>query len=265
MDGGAAVSLLDGKVAVVAGVTAGLGRDIALALAREGADVCLLGRQDATMATVADEVRQRGRRSMAYPCDITDSGSCERSIAATNRELGKVDIVVNNTFHAGDFRRLVDADLDDWRATMETNLFGALALVKAAVPVMRMHADGRFIMVNTQPTHPTKPGYGAYSASKAAMAQAVRSLARELGEYGIRVNAIQPGFVVTDSVREFLTESARDRGITEQDAYDELARETALGYLPPTTEIAGTVVYLASALSRPVTGETIAVNAGQFL
>ncbi len=258
------MGLLDGKVAIVSGIGPGMGRDISLAFAREGADVVLGGRTEKKLARVASAVEELGGRALPVPCDIADADACRALADRATTELGGIDVLVNNAFHNGDFSRLLDADLDDWRRTMDVNLFGALNMVRAVAPAMQERGEGRIIMVNTMSTQRIEAGWGAYAASKGALATVTKTLAKELGPAGIRVNALHPGYIWGRPVEWFFEQQAKERGITPQEVYDEVAGETCLGYLPDSAEIAGTAVFFASALSRPVTGQMIGVNAGHW-
>jgi NAD(P)-dependent dehydrogenase (short-subunit alcohol dehydrogenase family) len=110
-----------------------------------------------------------------------------------------------------------------------------------------------------------RPRFGAYTASKAALAAATKILAVELGAQGIRVNGIHPGYIWGESVAMYFEHLARQKGITADEQYAEVASETALGYLPPSSEIAEAVVFFASDMSRPITGQALGVNAGHWL
>lgn len=256
--------LLASKVAVVSGIGPGMGRDISLAFAREGADVALLGRTQAKLDALAEEVRALGRRALPIVCDIADEDACRRAADQTAGELGRLDILVNNAYDGGDAKEFMDADLDRWRQTMEVNLFGSLAMTRACVPHLEATGDGRVIMINTMSTQRIQPKWGAYAASKGALATATKTLALELGPRHIRVNGVHPGYIYGDSVEWYFNHQAEKRGITFQEVYDEVASETCLGYLPHSEEIAGTVLFFASPLAKPVTGQMIGVNAGHW-
>lgn len=137
-----------------------MGRDISLAFAREGADVVLGGRTEKKLRRVADEVAALGGRALAVPCDIADEAACLALAERAGAELGRIDVLVNNAFHTGDFSALLDADLDRWRQTMDVNLFGALHMVRAVVPAMKERGDGRIIMVDTMSTATHRTGLG---------------------------------------------------------------------------------------------------------
>ena len=254
--------LLEGKVGLVSGIGPGMGRDIALAFAREGADVALLGRTEARLRSVAEEVEALGRRALPVVCDIADEGACVAAAAAVADGLGGIDVLVNNAYHGGDAKPFMEADFADWHTTMEVNLFGSLYLTRACVPHLEASGDGRVVMINTMSVQRIERRWGAYVASKGALAAITKTLARELGAKGIRVNGVHPGYIYGESVEWYFNHLADKRGVTFQDVYDEVAAETCLGYLPHSEEIAGTVVYFASPLARPVTGQMIGVNAG---
>lgn len=265
-DGTAAVSgdLLAGKVALVSGIGPGMGRDISLALARQGADIALGGRTESKLAEVAAEVEALGRRALPVVCDIADGEACRAAIDRVVGELGRLDVLVNNAYHGGDAKLFEDADLDDWRAVMDVNLWGGLQLTQAAVPALAESGDGRVIMINSMSVQRIERRWGSYVASKGALAAVTRTLAKELGAKGIRVNGVHPGYIYGPPVAWYLDHQAGKRGATFREIYEETASETSLGYLPHSEEIAGTVVYFASPLSRPVTGQMIGVNAGHW-
>lgn len=256
--------LLEGKVAIVSGIGPGMGRDISLGFAREGADVVLGGRTQAKLEAVAAEVEALGRRALAVACDVGDAASCQSLADRAAEEFGHVDILVNNAYDGGNAKSLMDSDLDDWRATMEVNLFGTLGMTRAAVPHLATSGDGRVVMINSMSTQRIQAKFGAYAASKGALATVTKTLAKELGPMGIRVNAIHPGYIYGDSVEWYFNHQAKKRGVPFQEIYDEVASETCLGYLPHSSEIAGTVVFLASPLAKPVTGQMIGVNCGHW-
>ena len=258
------MGLLDGKVALVSGVGPGMGRDIALQLAEHGADVVLGARTEANVDAVADEVEGLGRKAVRTQLDITDAESCQRAVDSATSALGRVDILVNNAFHDGDHRLFEKADFDSWRTTMDVNLWGTLQLTQAVVPVMKQQRDGRIVMVNSMSAVRTEARYGAYAASKSALATATKTLAQELGQYGIRVNGIHPGYIWSDKVEWFINFMAEKEGITFEEKKAHLEAETALGYLPHSSEIAGSVVFFASDLSKCVTGQALGVNSGHW-
>jgi NAD(P)-dependent dehydrogenase (short-subunit alcohol dehydrogenase family) len=242
-----------------------MGRDIALLLARHGADVVLGARRTEKSEEVAAEVRSIGRRAEVVALDITDAGGCEAAVARAVDALGGLDILVNNAFHDGNRKGFLDAPLDEWRQTMEVNLWGTLQMTRAAVPAMIDRGGGSIVMINSMSTHRIEPRYGAYAASKGALETATKTLAVELGPHRIRVNGIFPGYIWGDSVEWYFGYLGKKRGITGEEVYAEVAGETSLGYLPHSSEIAGSVVFFASELSKPVTGQSLDVNCGHWM
>jgi NAD(P)-dependent dehydrogenase (short-subunit alcohol dehydrogenase family) len=257
--------LLEGKVAVVSGLGPGMGRDISLALARQGADIVMCARSEDRMEAVAEEVAQLGRKAATVKCDITNADDCARVAEKAKEEIGHVEILVNNAFHQGDFSLFESANLDDWRTTFDVNFFGSLQLTQALLPLLKESGDGRVVMINTQSVQIVEPLYGAYGASKGALATVTQTLARELGQYGIRVNGIHPGYIWGSSVEWYLNHLAEQNGTSFDEEYAKIADQTCLGYITPSSEIAGSVVFFASELSRPVTGQALAVNSGHYL
>jgi NAD(P)-dependent dehydrogenase (short-subunit alcohol dehydrogenase family) len=257
--------LLDGKVALVSGVGPGMGRDIALGFAEQGAAVVLGARTEKRVASVAADVRAAGSTATPVALDITDPASCAAAVDAAMTEHGRLDVLVNNAFSYGDQKPVIEADMDAWRQVMDVNLFGSLQMTRAAVPALRKQGDGRVVMVNTMSVRKIAAGAGAYAASKAALESVTKTLAVELGPDGIRVNGIHPGYIWGPSVEVYFDHLARERGVTPEDVYRQVADETCLKYLPSSEEIAGSVVFFASDLSKPITGQSLSVNAGHWL
>jgi NAD(P)-dependent dehydrogenase (short-subunit alcohol dehydrogenase family) len=257
--------LLEGRTAVISGVGPGMGRDIALLLADHGAHVVLGARREERVAAVVGEIEERGGAATGVRLDITDADSCAAAAAAALDATGRIDVLVNNAFSDGNFRTFEDSDLDEWRATMDVNLWGTLQMTQAVVPAMRERDDGRIVMVNTMSVRRFQARFGAYAASKGALETATKTLAVELGAHGIRVNGIHPGYIWGDSVEAWFEYQAGKRGVDPEVIYREVADETCLGYLPHSSEIAGSVLFFASDLSKPVTGQSLGVNAGHWL
>ncbi|MGQ0431957.1 MAG: SDR family oxidoreductase [Microthrixaceae bacterium] len=257
--------LLEGKVAIVSGIGPGMGRDISLLFAEHGADLLLGARTIASCEAVADEVRALGRRAEAVHLDITDVDSCAAAVAAAVARFGGVDILVNNAFQDGNHKTFERSSLEEWKATMDVNLWGTLQMTEAVVPAMIERGGGRIVMINSMSTHRIEPKYGAYATSKGALETAAKALAVELGVHGIRVNSVFPGYIWGDKVEWYFEHLAGKEGITPEEYYERIADETALKYLPHSSEIAGSVLFFASDLSKPVTGQGLGVNAGHWI
>jgi NAD(P)-dependent dehydrogenase (short-subunit alcohol dehydrogenase family) len=243
---------LDGRTAVVTGATRGLGRAFALALAEAGADVVVVGRDAAAAEKVAGELAERGRKSLVVLGDIRDRASvrsvCERSVA----HFGGVDILVNN---AGTciHKPALEVTDDEWRDVMSTNvdalwlcsqIFGAHMVERGRGAIVNIGSISAQI-VNRPQWQP------AYNASKAAVHQLTRSLAAEWAPFGVRVNAVAPGYVKTDMAP---VDEPRFQRYWIEDA--------AMGRYALPAEIAGAVVYLASDASSFVTGSVLVADGG---
>jgi NAD(P)-dependent dehydrogenase (short-subunit alcohol dehydrogenase family) len=258
--------LLADKVALVSGIGPGLGRAIAVLFAQQGADVVLGARRREHLEAVAAEVTALGRRAVWAETDITDPAACDALAQRALDEFSRIDILVNNAFTSGAPRTRTDeADLDWWRTVMDVNYWGSLQMSRAVIPAMKAAGSGRIVMINAMAMHRVRETWGAYVASKSALAGITKVLAVELGSSGIRVNAIHPGYIYADVVQELFRSLGAARGVDPQVIYDEIAAETCLKYLPTPDEIAGSVLFFASDLSRPVTGQALGVNAGHWL
>jgi len=255
--------LLD-KVAIVTGIGPAMGRSIALAYAREGAKLVLAARRTDRLQAVVDEVEATGAEVIALPTDITDRAACSQLVDAALERFGRVDILVQNGHYDGDYKIVADSNPDDWRAIMEVNLFGALHLVQLVAPSMRGQGDGRIVLINTGASTDPPPTLGAYAASKAALASLVRTIAVELGPEGIRANGVQLGSVQGENWQGWVETGSQEAGMTPEEFERDQCKNIPLRCVPTADECAGAVVFLASDLSSPITGQSLAVNAGSW-
>ncbi len=256
--------LLKNKVAIVTGVGPAMGRSIALAYAREGAKLALAARRIDRLQAVKDEVEAAGGEVIAIPTDITDRSACQRLVEETVSHFGGVDILVQNGHYDGDYKIVSESDPDDWRAIMEVNLFGALHLVQLVTPSMRKRGDGRIVLINTGASTDPPATLGAYAASKAALASLARTIAVELGPDGIRANGVQLGPVQGDNWNGWVETGSKAAGMTQEEFTIDQCKDVPLRSVPTADECAGAVVFLASDLARPITGQSLAVNGGRW-
>ena len=254
--------LLQNKVAIVSGIGPGMGRDISLAFAREGAKLALAARSPGKLEKALAEVRAEGADAIAVPTDITQPEDCARLVAAAEKAFGRVDVLVNNAFHQGTYLPVESADLEKWREPFEVNVLGTLRLTQQVIPLMKRQGGGSIVMINSMVIRDVLPTMADYAASKAALMAATQGLARELGPSQIRVNSVVPGYIWGPSLQWYFGDLAKKRGITPQQVYDEIAANTALRHLPTSEEIAPAVVFFASDLSRVITGQSLDVNGG---
>ena len=255
--------LLKDKVVVVAGIGPGLGRSIALASAREGADVVLAARTASRLDDVAKEVAALGRRGLAVPTDLADAAAVERLAQAARDAFGRVDALVYNALAMPPIKELREVELDAVSASFDVNVVAALRLTRLFVPDLA-ESKGSVVMINSMVVRYSQRTMGPYKLAKAALLAMAQSLATELGPQGIRVNSVAPGHIWGDSLKWYFGYQAKKRGVTVEEIYAETAAPIDLGRLPEPDEIADAVVFLASPLARAVTGQCLDVNCGEY-
>jgi NAD(P)-dependent dehydrogenase (short-subunit alcohol dehydrogenase family) len=256
------MAIVQDKVAIVSGVGPGMGRDIAIALAREGAHIVLAARSLDKLEAVASELASLDRRVLCVPTDVTKSADCERLVVQAVQTFGRIDILSNNAFDPGARELVEDADLDGWRAMFEVNFFGAMQLSQQVIPTMKKQGSGSIVMTNSMSMRLIIERYGGYAASKAALLAATQTMARELGQFNIRVNSVVPGYIWGERLERYFHRIANERGVSFDEVYREIAAQTSLRHLPHSEEIAPAVVFFASEWARAITGQTLDVNGG---
>ncbi len=255
--------LLEGKRCIVSGIGPGLGREIALLFARNGADLAIGARTEKYLNEVAQEIESLGRSVVAIPTDITDASQCDALAQGCVDALGGIDVVVHNAFAPDVFQLFEEVDLDAWRRIVDVNLFGSLQLTKSVLPTMTAQKSGSVVFVNSMIVRKILPLQGGYAISKAALMTAAQVLAKELGPHGIRVNSIVPGWMWGPSVEGYFKMMETQTGKSVQESYDEIAGQITLGEIPPDEDCANAALFLASDMSRVITGQSIDVNGGE--
>jgi NAD(P)-dependent dehydrogenase (short-subunit alcohol dehydrogenase family) len=254
--------LLDGSVAAVTGAGTGIGREIALRLAAEGADVVLTGRSKDAMEEVAEQVRAAGRRALPVAMDLREPASIEAAAAAAEQEFGRVDVLVNNSGVGGPSAPLWEMPLDEWEDTFRVNVTGTMLACKAFLPGMIARRSGSVVVIGSVTGKRPLVNRTPYAASKTALIGLVRTLAWELGPHGIRANLVSPGGVEGPRIDWVLEQQAASRGITVDEARAEFAGGAALQRLVSAQDVANTVAFLASPRAAAITGDDINVSAG---
>jgi NAD(P)-dependent dehydrogenase (short-subunit alcohol dehydrogenase family) len=255
--------ILDGEVVIVSGVGAGLGAKLAARAAAEGAKVVMAARSTQVMDQVAKEVAAAGGEAVGVPCDVRKPEDVERVVGTAVERYGRVTGLVNSAYSHPGFHDLLATPDKQLRRSVDIILHGALAMTRAAVP--HMTAGGSIVNVGTMSTRKPMRGEGGYAVAKAAMGCASQYLALELGEKGIRVNQAVLGWLDGPGVRFYLTMTAQQRGITEQDVYDEIAARNPLGRIPTDEACAGAILFLLSRFASEVTGAVLDVNGGEHM
>ena len=254
---------LSGQVALITGGGRGIGRAIALRFVSEGAAVMLAATKREPLEATAAEIRKAGGRAATAVVDVADEAAVKTVVAATLGELGRLDILVNNAGVGGPTLRVVDMERADWDRTLAVNVTGAFLCSKHAIPHMVARKSGRIVNITSIAGLMGYPLRSPYAVSKWGMIALTRTLAGELGEHGITVNAIAPGAVRGERVEGVIAARAAALGRPAADVERELFVDpTALKRMVGPDDVAATAAFLASNDAANITGETISVSAG---
>ncbi|MFI9752728.1 SDR family oxidoreductase [Streptomyces collinus] len=258
--------LLAGKTVVVSGVGAGLGRQVAAAVVRDGGRAVLGARTEASLAKTAAEVDPGGACTAYRVTDIRDEAQCEALAELARVRFGGIDAVVHVAALDGYFGGLEDADFESWRSVLDVNLLGTLRMTRACLPSLKQ-GGGSVVFIGTQSAvaAPSQVRQAAYAASKGALTSAMYSLARELGPHRIRVNTVLPGWMWGPPVQAYVQFAARSEGMPEATVLERLTERMALPELASDADVADAAVFLASDRARSITGQSLLVNAGELM
>jgi len=235
------------KTALVTGSSRGIGRAIALQFARDGMNVVVNYSKDKDGAEeTANEIKRLGKEATAIAADVSQPGQVKAMVKAAVSRFGGIDVLVNN---AGINRKnaIEDLEIDEWKDMLDVNLNAAFFCAKEALPYLKQ-SKGVIVNISSMAAFKGSTRNAHYGTSKAGLIGLTKSLARELAKYGIRVNAIAPGYVMTDLIK--------GRNMTE------LVKDIPLGRVAKPEEIADVVSFLASGKASYVTGQVICVNGG---
>jgi NAD(P)-dependent dehydrogenase (short-subunit alcohol dehydrogenase family) len=246
---------LQGRAAIITGADSGIGRAVAIAYAREGADVLISYYDEHDEHDDAQEtarwVKEAGRRALVVPGDIKDEAHCKQLVQQAMQEFGKLDILVNNAAHQATFESIEDISSEEWDVTFRTNIYSQFYLCKAAIPNMKPGSS----IINTtsiNAKNPT-PTLLAYATTKGAIANFTAGLAGLIAEKGIRVNAVAPGPIWTPLIPSTMP----------PEKVESFGSDTPLGRAGQPAELASAYVMLASPESSYITGAIIPVTGGR--
>ena len=241
---------LASQVAIVTGGARGIGREIALRYAREGADVALFDVNEQALGATVKELEALGRRAMGLLVDVTNAGAVDEAVAKVLDKLGRIDILVNNAGITQD-GLVVRMDEAQWDRVLDINLKGTFLCTRAVSKVMLKARTGRIVSIASIIGLIGNAGQANYAASKAGVIGLTKSVAKELASRGIRVNAIAPGFIKTE-----MTDRLPD------DVKQKLAAQIPMHTLGEPRDVADAALFLVSEASRYITGQVIVVDGG---
>ncbi|MDO3380029.1 3-oxoacyl-[acyl-carrier-protein] reductase [Geoalkalibacter halelectricus] len=241
------------KVVVITGASRGIGREIALQFAASGAKVVASARNQERLQELVAEIQARGGQALGVVGDISQAADVEELFKKAGETFPRVDILVNNAGITRDGLLLRMKD-EDWDAVLDTNLKGAFLCTRAAAKLMSKQKYGRIVNISSVVGEMGNPGQANYCASKAGLIGLTKSVARELARRNVTVNAVTPGFILTDMTDE-LPEKTRN----------ELSAMIPLGRLGEASEVAHAVLFLSSDHSGYITGQVLGVNGGMYM
>jgi 3-oxoacyl-[acyl-carrier protein] reductase len=255
---------LQDRIAIVTGAAKGMGREICLTLAQEGAHLALAARELGPLTALAGEIEALGRRALVQATDVTDEDAVRRLVDRTRETFGgRIDVLVNGAGVTGPIETPVwEIKAEDWDHVLAVNLRGTFLPTKHVLPVMIAQRYGKVVNISGTSGLRGYKNRAAYSSSKWALRGFTRTVALEVGPYQVNVNAVHPGIVGGDRMDKLCREKARKRGWTFEQVYEEYVQEMALRRVTTAQDIADMVAFLASDRSRNVTGQSLTVDGG---
>lgn len=254
---------LKDKVAIVTGASRGIGKAVALELAREGCRVVLSARGEEDLRQAAGEVGEVGD-ALAVPADVTKPDEVEKLVGETVDRYGRIDVLVNNAGGIGRPASFEELSDEEWFEVLDLNLFSAVRLTRAVLPYMREQGWGRIINISSESGIQPDPFMPHYNASKAALINLTKSLSKAYGAEGILVNVVSPAFVMTPAVQGMLVDVAEKRGISGEEAEAAFLEENrpniVVGRAGTSEETAAVVAFLASERASFVAGANYRVD-----
>ncbi|MBE9503308.1 MAG: 3-oxoacyl-[acyl-carrier-protein] reductase [Proteobacteria bacterium] len=244
---------LEGKRVLITGAAQGIGKSIALLMAKEGADLAISDINLELAISTAKEVESLGRKAVAIEGNVADSKSVDEMVSKVVQHLGGIDVLVNNAGITRDTLLMRMKD-EDWDAVININLKGTFNCTRSAVKHMSKQRSGKIINIASIVGLMGNVGQANYAASKAGVIGLTKTAAREYAARGININAVAPGFIAT-AMTDAIPEKARD----------ELTAQIPMGKLGSSDDVANAVLFLASEASSYITGQVISVNGGMYM
>jgi len=259
------VAELTGKVALITGGANGIGRATAMLFAAHGADLALCDVQQSALEETVASLQALGRRAVPLLADISQEEDVQRALQETVTHLGRLDILVNNASVVGPVAPVQALTLGDWERTLRVNLTGAMLCCREALRPMIAQRSGVILNVSSNVGRRGFPNRAPYVCSKWALQGLTQTLALEVAEYGVRVNAICPGPVPTERLQGALERMARARGVTPQVIRDEWVQASPMRRFATEDECAQVALFLVSDAASALTGQALDVSAGMMM
>lgn len=258
--------ILKDKIVIVSGIGPGLGRELALGAAREGANLAIAARTASKLDEAEAAIYKLGLETevLKVPTDITDSAQCQNLVNQTLARFGRIDSLLNSAFNPGSFDLIETANLRDWQQAFDVNLLGTLGLTQVVIPHMKARG-GSIVMINTMATRKPMATQAGYASSKAALASATAHLAQELGKYNIRVNSTFMGWMWGPPVENYMRAMSQHSGQTVEEIRAQVEANIPLGKIPEDGDCAKAALFFASDYSSAITGAALDVNGGEYL
>jgi NAD(P)-dependent dehydrogenase (short-subunit alcohol dehydrogenase family) len=258
-------AMLKGKIAVITGGGQGIGRMIALTLARAGAHIVLASRSREALEATGAEIEALGRKALVVPTDFRRQESVQSLAEQVLAHFGHVDVLVNNAGVTGPTAMLWEVTPAEWEETFAVNVTGPYLCCRAFLPSMIERRAGSIIFISSMTGKRPLVGRSTYAAGKMALVGLARTLAWETGPYNIRVNVVSPGAVEGERVERVIREQARIEGISLEESRRHFTGNSPLGRMVPPQNIAEAVLFLASDSAASITGEDLNVSAGTVM
>lgn len=256
--------LLEDKVIVVSGVGPGMGQALARIAAAEGAKVALGARNKSYIEEVASDIRSKGGDAVTVPTDVSDTGQCQALAKAAVEAFGRIDGLVNTAYSHGSWATMDVADPSDFAQPYDVNCVGALRMAQAVLPAMKANGGGAIINVSTMATVNPFPGEGSYAAAKGGLNALTKHMAKDFGQFAVRVNLARMGWIGGAPVYGFI-ESQVQAGRNRDELMAEITGRIPLGLIPPEEDCAKAVLWFLSDYAKVVTGASLDVNGGQYM
>jgi NAD(P)-dependent dehydrogenase (short-subunit alcohol dehydrogenase family) len=257
------MGLLDGKVAIITGASKGIGRALSLRFAREGAAVVCAARSADLVMETATQVKRAGGRAIAVVCDLALEDEVRRMVAAGAKEFGKVDTLVNNAGDGGATKPVQDYSMEDWRYTIDSCLTSSYLCTRFVVPEMIKAGGGAIVNISSGAGRRGLPYRIGYCSAKAGQVGMTFGMALELAPHNIRVNCVAPGAVEGDRIDRVIAGQAEVRGISVEKMRAAMVERSPLKRMVTADDIVDATVFFCSDMTCSVSGQVLAVNAGE--